>query len=286
MNEIILAKNNHRFKVEPFTKLYFNQIQKYVKDKVVIDFGAGSGILGVYAALCGAKYVYFVETEEKMHDVIKKMCELNGITNYSVKKFYDECEEKNFDVCISKLIGSFHYETGLEEAFKTYSRIIKENEDCIAIPESITLYALQTYNEEIEIEREYLKNFKDVKLDENDFIKSNVLRITSQKSIFKKFGDNIHLQNLNFKDYASTKNNIFKKIKLKKGFNCLNFAWEAYVGHDVFIKHFPNNENDYSSWMYAFIYAGGNDKDYELEIDMNEVSLKEANYFKYKLEFI
>ena len=268
------------------TKCYFNEIEKYVKDKIVIDFGAGSGILGVYAALCGAKYVYFVEIEEKMHDVIKRMCELNDIKNFSIKKYYHECEEKKFDVCISELIGSFHFESGLEDGLMAYSQILKDNENCIAIPESLSLYVTQTYNEEIEKEKEYLKNFKDVKLNENDFINSNFYRITSQKSLFKKIGKNIFLKNFIFKDYERNGTDIFKKITLEKGFNSINFGWEAYVGENAFLKHFPENDNDYSSWMYFFLCVDGDGEDYDLEMNMYHMKIKKNTSFKYKINFI
>ncbi len=302
---MIFPKNENGFKVEPSmydysqgvsqfqmikdwhrTKCYFNQIEKYVKDKVVVDFGAGSGILGVYAALCGAKYVYFVEIEEKMHDVIRRMCEMNNIQNFSIKRFYDECEEKKFDVCISEMMGSLHLEAGFEMGLKTYSQILKDNENCIAIPESISLYAIQTYSDEVEKEKQYLKNFKDVKLNESDFINENILRFTSQKSIFKKIGENKFLKNIKFKEYSEAQSNIFKKITLRKGFNCLNFGWEVYVGHDVFLKHFPKNDNDYSSWMYGFLCIDGDNKDYDLEMNMYGAKIQKSAYFKYKINFV
>ena len=268
------------------TKSYFNEIRKYVKNKRVIDFGAGSGILGVYAALCGAEYVCFVEIQEKMHNVIRKMCELNDIDNFSIKKYYQECEGDKFDVCISELIGSYHFEAGLEEGLKVYSKIIRDNKNCIAIPESLSLYVYQTYNEEIEKEKKYLENFEDVKLNKDDFINSIFLRTTAQKSIFKKIGKNIFLKNLKFKDFSENQTNIFKKIILQKDYNSLNIGWEAYVGNNVFLDHFLENDNDYCSWLYAFLCVDGDDAEYDFEMNMYSVNIKKANNYNYRINFI
>ena len=84
---------------------FFKQIKKYCKDKVVVDFGAGSGILGVYALMCGAKEVWFVEQMQTLHDVIRDMVSTNHDSHYNWKVVTDASElpqEKDyFDVCIS-----------------------------------------------------------------------------------------------------------------------------------------------------------------------------------------
>jgi 16S rRNA G527 N7-methylase RsmG len=257
------------------TKSYFDEIKKYVKDKVVIDFGAGSGILGVYAALCGAKYVYFVEIEEKMHAFIKKICELNKIKKYSIKKSYNECESKKIDVCISELVGHYHLECGLDDALKQVSDILNNNENCISIPESISLYAIQTYNKETEKEKKYLKKFPDVNLPVENFLNNNnQLLITSKNKIFKKFGDKIFLKKFYFRNFHKEETIFSKKIKLEKKFNCLNFGWELNIGEKVFLKHFPNNNNNqYSNWKYVFVNIDGDCKEYELNVSMDNINI-------------
>ena len=49
------------------TKAYFDAINansKYFKNKIVLDVGAGSGILSIFAAKNGAAHVYAVEKSD------------------------------------------------------------------------------------------------------------------------------------------------------------------------------------------------------------------------------
>ncbi|MDN5418900.1 MAG: 50S ribosomal protein L11 methyltransferase, partial [Acinetobacter sp.] len=50
-----------------------------VKDKVVIDYGCGSGILGVAALLLGAKKVYATDIDPQAVLATKQNAELNGV---------------------------------------------------------------------------------------------------------------------------------------------------------------------------------------------------------------
>jgi len=50
------------------------------KDKIVLDIGAGTGILSMFAARAGAKHVYAIEFAEIAHfatEIVKK----NGLEN-------------------------------------------------------------------------------------------------------------------------------------------------------------------------------------------------------------
>ena len=70
---------------------FFKQIEKYCKDKVVVD-GAGSGILGTYALMCGAKEVWFVEQMQTLHGVIRDMVSTNHDSHYNWKVVTDVSE--------------------------------------------------------------------------------------------------------------------------------------------------------------------------------------------------
>ena len=50
-----------------------------LKDKVVIDYGCGSGILGVAALLLGAKYVYATDIDPQAVLATRQNAELNGV---------------------------------------------------------------------------------------------------------------------------------------------------------------------------------------------------------------
>lgn len=43
-----------------------------IKQKVIVDFGCGTGILGIGALLLGAKKVWFVDIDEKVVDIAKE----------------------------------------------------------------------------------------------------------------------------------------------------------------------------------------------------------------------
>lgn len=50
-----------------------------VEDKSVIDVGCGSGILGIAAAICGAKDVYMCDIDEQAIDFARKNAQLNAV---------------------------------------------------------------------------------------------------------------------------------------------------------------------------------------------------------------
>ncbi|KAL0346668.1 UNVERIFIED_CONTAM: protein arginine N-methyltransferase 1.1 [Sesamum calycinum] len=65
------------------TKTYQNVIYKnsfLFKDKVVLDVGAGTGILSLFCAKVGAKHVYAVECSS-MADMAQEIVKLNGYSN-------------------------------------------------------------------------------------------------------------------------------------------------------------------------------------------------------------
>ena len=51
-----------------------------LKDKVVIDVGAGTGILSIFAARAGARHVYAIEYSDTAH-MARKIIAENGLTD-------------------------------------------------------------------------------------------------------------------------------------------------------------------------------------------------------------
>ncbi|PQQ14725.1 putative protein arginine N-methyltransferase 1.2 [Prunus yedoensis var. nudiflora] len=95
------------------TKTYQNVIyqnQFLFKDKIVLDVGAGTGILSLFCAKAGAQHVYAVECSD-MADMAKEIVEANGFSNVItvLKGKIEELElpVPKVDIIISEWMGYF-----------------------------------------------------------------------------------------------------------------------------------------------------------------------------------
>lgn len=81
-----------------------------VKDKIVIDYGCGSGILGVAALLLGAKKVYATDIDPQAVLATKQNAELNGVLeNLYVglpEEFNTEFNNQKADVFVANILAS------------------------------------------------------------------------------------------------------------------------------------------------------------------------------------
>lgn len=80
------------------------------KDKVVLDLGAGTGILSMFAARAGAKHVYAIEFAEIAifaKEIVKKNGFENKITVIKGKMEEIELPVKKVDIIISEWMGYF-----------------------------------------------------------------------------------------------------------------------------------------------------------------------------------
>ena len=192
---------------------FFKAIKKYCKDKVVCDFGAGSGLLGVYALMSGAKEVWFVEREVTLHPLIKRLCETNGDFDEGIE--FHICvnssqipDERNyFDVIISETIG----DSGIECDFTyEYGKIARKHPNSICIPDRIEYYWTSIYEEEIQKEMDYLKDFP-----------VNYLDIGGKgKSPFLPF---IYMRGCKVRDKVDSIENKFHTLDIK------NYPQDTYV---------------------------------------------------------
>jgi predicted RNA methylase len=65
------------------TEAYRHSIEdnhEFFKDKIVMDIGAGTGILSIFAARAGAKHVYAIENAEIAH-FAREIINKNSLTN-------------------------------------------------------------------------------------------------------------------------------------------------------------------------------------------------------------
>ncbi|KFK29506.1 hypothetical protein AALP_AA7G143300 [Arabis alpina] len=95
------------------TKTYQNVIYQnkfLIKDKIVLDVGAGTGILSLFCAKAGAKHVYAVECSQ-MADMAKEIVKANGFSDVItvLKGKIEEIElpTPKVDVIISEWMGYF-----------------------------------------------------------------------------------------------------------------------------------------------------------------------------------
>ncbi|RID50732.1 hypothetical protein BRARA_H01439 [Brassica rapa] len=87
------------------TKTYENVIYQnkfLIKDKVVLDVGAGTGILSLFCAKAGAAHVYAVECSQ-MADMAKEIVKANGFSD--IEEI--ELPTPKVDVIISEWMGYF-----------------------------------------------------------------------------------------------------------------------------------------------------------------------------------
>jgi type I protein arginine methyltransferase len=80
------------------------------KDKIVLDIGAGTGILSIFAARAGAKHVYAIENAEIAffaREIIKKNGLEDKITVLKGKMEEIELPVKEVDIIISEWMGYF-----------------------------------------------------------------------------------------------------------------------------------------------------------------------------------
>lgn len=127
------------------TKTYQNAIYQNAfifKNKVVLDVGAGTGILSLFCAKAGAKHVYAVECS-LMADMAKQIVQTNGLSNVITVlkgKIEDiELPIDHVDVIISEWMGYFLlFENMLNTVL--YARDKWLIDDGIILPDKASLY--------------------------------------------------------------------------------------------------------------------------------------------------
>ncbi|KAB5514206.1 hypothetical protein DKX38_028112 [Salix brachista] len=127
------------------TKTYQNVIYQnnfLFKDKVVLDVGAGTGILSLFCAKAGAAHVYAVECSH-MANMAKEIVESNGFSNVItvLKGKIEEIElpVAKVDIIISEWMGYFLlFENMLNSVLYTRDKWLVN--DGIVLPDKTSLY--------------------------------------------------------------------------------------------------------------------------------------------------
>ena len=80
-----------------------------VKDKIVVDYGCGSGILGVAALLLGAKKVYATDIDPQAVLATQQNADLNGVLNKLYvglpEEFNKELADQKADVFVANILA-------------------------------------------------------------------------------------------------------------------------------------------------------------------------------------
>lgn len=223
---------------------FFREIERHCKDKMVVDFGAGTGILGVYAALKGAKEVWFVENQINLHETIAEVCAVNNVSNYNIVEDVSELPTHYFDVCVSETLG----DVGIERNFtRIFSDLIAQNPGCVAIPDKINLYYSQLWLEEAEKEKRYIENFP-VNLKISMLYPLPGLRPTRIDSA--KLDNEVELFSLDLKDYPKDEN-LRKIIEVPHPAdkNFMVFHWKAFSNGNEFVSNTPERDpSNFNHW--------------------------------------
>ncbi|KAL9376627.1 hypothetical protein Peur_030747 [Populus x canadensis] len=147
------------------TKTYQNVIyqNKFLfKDKVVLDVGAGTGILSLFCAKAGAAHVYAVECSH-MANMAKEIVESNGYSNVItvLKGKIEEIElpVAKVDIIISEWMGYFLlFENMLNSVLYTRDKWLVN--DGIVLPDKTSLYL--TAIEDAEYKEDKIEFWNDV----------------------------------------------------------------------------------------------------------------------------
>ena len=130
-------------------KVYFQELDRIITpDSVVLDLGAGLGVLGLYAAKLGAKHVYMVEPEAVIK-LIPKIARDNGLSD-KISCLRGTIEEvtlpEKVDVIISVFTGNFLLnENLLPSLFQARDKYLKP--DGVLLPKAGEMWLTPVSNE-------------------------------------------------------------------------------------------------------------------------------------------
>jgi len=155
---------------------FVNAIRRKVHvGDIVVDLGAGTGILGIECAKAGADVVHLVEQEPKLVAVIEQMVKEHDVEDKCIihNKRSDEFLNEfigNVDLIVCEGIGDHIFESRLIKDFLNF----KAKHNINSIPE---LFKLYVYNTPVKINRELLGKYHTV-LDKLEKPKLDSINIT------------------------------------------------------------------------------------------------------------
>ena len=115
-------------------------IRNSVYDKIVIDLGCGTGILGLNAINCGAKFVYFVERDPHMFHILENVIskKLSASQYKLINKDIEDLTVEDFDMGTPNItVSEFCGPRLFDEGYVNYTKHIRSLfPECYFIPET------------------------------------------------------------------------------------------------------------------------------------------------------
>jgi protein arginine N-methyltransferase 1 len=122
-------------------KAFYEALKRVIKPGVttVADLGAGTGLLGFYAAKLGAKDVYFYEYSPALK-LSQKLAKANGLRRCHFIRGNSRAIENPVpvDVVVSETLGNYAYEENIIENLADARRFLKPNG--VMIPQHIAQF--------------------------------------------------------------------------------------------------------------------------------------------------
>ncbi|EZG79493.1 protein arginine N-methyltransferase [Gregarina niphandrodes] len=140
-----LAIHEEMLKDRVRTSSYYNAITNnshVFKDKVVLDVGAGTGVLSMFAAKAGAKHVYAVEYSD-VAELARRLVKANGleerVTVLQMKAEDLQLEPGSVDIIVSEWMGYFLlYESMLDCVLDCRDKFLKR--DGLMLPDKARMF--------------------------------------------------------------------------------------------------------------------------------------------------
>ena len=126
-------------------------ISQFPTECTVLDLGAGTGILSIYAAQAGAAAVFAVEQDEVMFNICKQVVsKKDSVDVFHCSSDEFEIETKHVDLVVTETLDS----VGIGEGIVIYCHDLaskSENDELVFIPSSISLKGFLIQSETLEL---------------------------------------------------------------------------------------------------------------------------------------
>lgn len=241
-------------------EIYFQALRSYItEDTVVLDIGAGSGLLSMMAAKLGAKHVFAIESNANLAKCMKKIIAKNNLNkkitiinkNSHLIKLRTDISHKA-DLIITEI-----FDCGLigEGCLKTLSHARKNllKPGGLILPKKAKILA--TAIELPKIRKKYmiankisdfdLSNFNEYFRNQGEAIKiTNFGKYKQLSSVQEKI-------NINFNDNFSTsiKKDFNFKIDSDGYVDCIAIWFRLYFTDDIILENHPFNNLHWDQWV-------------------------------------